>query len=503
MAHTRQPTPAKASLVLLAHADDGKFRWQRDHPDPGGPREREVRPGLWGQSHCPTRARARRSGSSTSTTTRPSRAISPPSRPSTACPSSTASNGHGTFTTLSQAGTGELATSGVRLGHERRDRPGRRMGPLPRPAGQHRPSTRWKSFSYTRLCSSGVQFLVRHARGDDGLGQLRRRRVLPARPPSVLFHDAHSGAIPIPVAIDFSTGDSGYPEFPATSPSVLAVGGTRRLHRQAPGAATGSRRPGGNILGRRGRRRRRQHPVRGAPPPSSSNGVGLHRAGRSRTSGGRRRAHGGLGLQLLRFPHPAPGPPSAAPASPRPSSPGSSTWPRRPGSIAGFLPLSSPQINARLYAAYADPSLYASYFHDIAVGNNTAVGGTTGFNAVAGYDRATGMRAARSATPWSRTWPPPEPGSGPGPLGQSTKAGRPQGRPAFRLWRRSEPTGKPRNGLPGFDGSYGIQKVVEGSQIPDFRFPIVAGKPVEIGNSGSGIAPGLSRFRIRGWRDRG
>ena len=50
------------------------------------------------------------------------------------------------------------------------------------------------------------------------------------------FFTTPTGANPTPVAIAFSTGDHGFPNFPAVSPSVLAVGGTSLFLQSARGA---------------------------------------------------------------------------------------------------------------------------------------------------------------------------------------------------------------------------------------------------------------------------
>jgi subtilase family serine protease len=204
------------------------------------------------------------------------------------------------------------------------------------------------------------------------------------------FFTTPFGANPNPVAITFSTGDNGFPSFPATSSSVLAVGGTglyiasargRYGFETAWGGLSGFGAGGGGVS--------TQYAT---PTFQSTNGVNFgHRsipdvsaiadpltsvtvynswdAGINNGS-----SWFGVGGTSLASPVVA----------------GIVDLAQELRLNAGLKPLSSPQINARLYAAY-NSAQYLTYFHDITVGNNNDVGGTAGFSAVTGYDRATGI----------------------------------------------------------------------------------------------------------------
>jgi subtilase family serine protease len=204
------------------------------------------------------------------------------------------------------------------------------------------------------------------------------------------FFTTPFGSNPNPVAIAFSTGDGGAPEFPATSASVLAVGGTglylasargRYGFETAWGDLSGFGAGGGGVSTQIA-----------TPTFQSSNGVNFgHRSVPDVSA---------VADQLTSV---------SVYNSWDAARNGGSPWfgvagtsvasPVVTGIVdlsqelridAGLTPLSSPQINARLYAAYNSPN-YLTYFHDVTVGNNTEVGGTTGFAATTGYDRATGI----------------------------------------------------------------------------------------------------------------
>jgi subtilase family serine protease len=204
------------------------------------------------------------------------------------------------------------------------------------------------------------------------------------------FFTTPIGSNPNPVAIAFSTGDDGAPEYPATSPSVLAVGGTG-LYIAAARGNYGFETAWGNVsgFGAGGGGVSTQF---GTPTFQSSNGVNFGARSIPDVS-----AVADQFTSVSVF------------SSWDSSHNGGSSWigvagtslatPVVSGIVdlaqelridAGLTPLSSPQINARLYATYNSPN-YLTYFHDITVGNNTEPGGTTGFAATTGYDRATGI----------------------------------------------------------------------------------------------------------------
>jgi hypothetical protein len=215
------------------------------------------------------------------------------------------------------------------------------------------------------------------------------------------FFTTPFGSNPNPVAIAFSTGDEGAPEFPATSPSVLAVGGTglylasargRYGFETAWGNLSGSQAGGGGVS--------TQFTT---PTFQSSNGVNFGNRSVPDVSA--------VADQLttvsvynswdeaINRGSPWFGVAGTSVATPVVS--GIVDLSQELRIDAGLTPLSSPQINARLYATYNSPN-YLTYFHDITVGNNTqpfipasggipAVPGTPGFAATTGYDLATGI----------------------------------------------------------------------------------------------------------------
>jgi subtilase family serine protease len=191
-----------------------------------------------------------------------------------------------------------------------------------------------------------------------------------------------------PNAISFSTGDSGTPSYPATSPQVLAVGGTglyiasargRYQFETAWGGVPGQGAGGGGVSA-----------FYGAPTFQSSNGVNF--SGRAIPD-----------ISAVADPLTAVSVINSwdNPGSPWTTVGGTSlATPVVSGMIAlaqqtrinsGLLPLTSPQINAKIYATYNSPN-YSTDFHDIVVGNNSDPStGYVGFSAITGYDRATGV----------------------------------------------------------------------------------------------------------------
>jgi subtilase family serine protease len=294
-------------------------------------------------------------------------------------------NGHGAFTSLAQAGTPNSPSDGsnndtsgetaidVEWAHS--------LAPLANIV-----LYQVKSFAYTDLLA-GVQFLV----GMPGVSTVSVSyggSEFSGETSFQSFFTTPFGSNPSPVAIDFSTGDDSFPGFPATSPSVLAVGGTglyiattrgRYGFETAWGGVSGQGAGGGGVSTQYG-----------APTFQSANGVSFSGRAIPDISAV---ADILTSVSVLNS--------WDSPSSPWTGFGGTSVaTPIVSGMIdlaqetrinMGLLTLSSPQINAKLYAAYTNPTLYASLFHDITVGNNTEVGGTTGFSAVTGYDRATGL----------------------------------------------------------------------------------------------------------------
>jgi subtilase family serine protease len=203
------------------------------------------------------------------------------------------------------------------------------------------------------------------------------------------FFTTPTGANPSPVAIDFSTGDGGFPSFPAVSPSVLAVGGTSLFLQSARGAygfetawgdVNNDGAGGGGLSA-----------FYGSPGFQSNNGVKLSSRGIPDVSAiadpitgvsvFNSYDHSVFGTSWLEI-----GGTSLA----TPVVSGMIALAQQNRINSGLLPLSSPQINAKLYATYNSAN-YSKYFHDITIGNNN--GGQAGgfFTAVTGYDLATGI----------------------------------------------------------------------------------------------------------------
>ena len=197
-----------------------------------------------------------------------------------------------------------------------------------------------------------------------------------------------------PAAIAFSTGDDGYPSFPATSPQVLAVGGTglylasdrgRYGFETAWGGLAGQRAGGGGVSTQYG-----------APTFQSSNNVTF--SGRAIPDLAAVGDYNTVVSVYDSYDTTVYGTPwigvyGTSVATPIVS--GIISLAQQDRIDAGLLPLTSPQITARIYAAYNSPS-YATDFHDITVGKNSEVnssGNTTyaGFSATTGYDLATGL----------------------------------------------------------------------------------------------------------------
>ena len=204
------------------------------------------------------------------------------------------------------------------------------------------------------------------------------------------FFTTPTGANPSPVAIDFSTGDNGFPEFPAVSPSVLAVGGTSLFLASARGAY-GFETAWGGLSAQDGAGGGGLSAFYGSPGFQSNNGVELSSRGIPDVSA---IADPITGVSVFNsYDH------SVFGTSWLDIGGTSLATPVVSGMIAlaqqnrinlGLLPLSSPQINARLYATYNSAN-YSTYFHDITIGNNNGFQGNTAFNAVVGYDLATGI----------------------------------------------------------------------------------------------------------------
>ena len=304
-------------------------------------------------------------------------------------------NGHGTFTSLSQPGTPNSPSDGsnsdtsletaldVEWAHS--------IAPLANIV-----LYQVASFSYLDLLN-GVQFLVGRP-GVTAVSVSYGGREFAGETAYESYFTTPFGSNPSPVAISFSTGDNGYPSFPATSPSVLAVGGTG-LYVASTRGGYGFETAWGNVLANEGAGGGGVSSQYASPTFQSSNGVSFARRAIPDISA---IADPLTAVSVINS--------WDSPSSPWVGVGGTSLATPVVSAIvdlsqeiridSGLLPLSSPQINARLYAAYANPAPYATYFHDVTVGKNTdlitdSFGQTVldyaGFNATTGYDLATGI----------------------------------------------------------------------------------------------------------------
>jgi subtilase family serine protease len=200
------------------------------------------------------------------------------------------------------------------------------------------------------------------------------------------------------LAVAVSTGDDSTPGFPATSPNVIAVGGTSLYLNSAQGdygfetawgGLSGAGAGGGGTSS-----------TFGTPSFQSNNGVNF---------GTRSIPDVSMvadvvtavsvydSLDSARSPWTAFGGTSVA----APLFAGVISLAQQQRVQASLPILSSAQIDAALYQAYTNPATYFDIFNDVTLGNNSDVtsGGKTdvaGFSATTGYDEATGL-----GSPWA------------------------------------------------------------------------------------------------------
>jgi len=194
------------------------------------------------------------------------------------------------------------------------------------------------------------------------------------------------------VAVTVSTGDNEFPSFPATSPNVIAVGGTSLY--TSPTGVYGHETAWGNVAfsgaGGGG------YSASFAPPLFQSNNKVNYLYRTIPDVSAIADPNTGVAVYDSYY------------------APGTNPWLTIGGTslaapvVAGFLDLAqqdrmaagkpilnSTQINSLFYTAYTSPTDYATYFNDITQGNNNTVSkgiySNPGYNAGVGYDLATGL----------------------------------------------------------------------------------------------------------------
>jgi subtilase family serine protease len=194
------------------------------------------------------------------------------------------------------------------------------------------------------------------------------------------------------IAVTVSTGDSGYPGYPGTSPEVIAVGGTS-LHLASAKGKYGYETAWGGVSGA-GSGGGGTSAVFGTPSFQSNNGVNYG-------------ARSVPDVSLVADPYTAVSVYDSWDSQKWTAYGGTSVAsPLFAGIVAlaqqdipvGDNPLTSAQIDAGLYAAYNSPN-DSTYFHDVVLGNNHDVGTSTAYySATTGYDEATGIGSPIAGT---------------------------------------------------------------------------------------------------------